>query len=343
MLARAPAGAWLARLGRRRLRLATAILVGVAVAAGCTGGTESGEPQDSGPIGRTVSFAPYVDVTYPDRPVLAEVARVTGQDDFVLSFVLAGPAGCDPTWGGTLPIDDPALLGDVQELRSSGGQVVVASGGAMGPYLENACQSAPDLARAYRSALDAVGSNSLDVDIEGDIPVDLVTEALADVQRERSTAVNLTLQVQDESGLTPLAVDVLQGAADHELDVTVNAMVMNFPPTNGWADSIIAAAGATVDQMRSAWPDLSTEGLHSRLGLTLMIGRNDTGVVTTLDDARTVLEHARTNDVGFLGIWSLARDNGGCPDQQEASSECSGLDQQQYEFTELFSTARTST
>jgi chitinase len=313
-----------------------ALLTAIMTSAGCSSRSEEAASSEADPTGRVVSVAPYVDVTLPNRPDLSEVARTTGHDDFVLSFILAGQGGCEPNWGGNLPLDDAELLADVAALRSTGGQVVLASGGAQGPYLENACANATELADAYRAALDAVDANSLDVDIESDVPVRLVTEALAELQQERGTAITLTLQVEDESGLTPLAVDVLQAAAEQELDVTVNAMVMNFDPEGAWGDSIVTAAEATVEQMREVWPDASTEALHSRLGLTLMIGRNDTGAVTTIADAETVLEHARTHDVGFLGFWSLARDNGDCPGQEVASSGCSGVDQRPYEFTELF-------
>ncbi len=317
----------------------TGALTAVAVlSAGCATDSEHGSPEGTAmPLGRTVSVAPYVDVTFPNRPVLTEVARATGHDDFVLSFILAGEGGCNPSWGGTLPLDDAALLADVAALKSAGGEIVVASGGAHGPYLENACATATELAGAYRAALDAVNTNALDVDIEGQIPAALVTGALAELQQERETAVTLTLQVQDESGLTAQAVQILQTAAEQELDITVNAMVMNFAPEGEWADSLVPTAQAAVEQMGDVWPDTSTEALYRRLGLTLMIGRNDTGVVTTVIDVQRVLEHARANHIGFLGFWSLSRDNGGCPGQETASSECSGLVQKPYEFTRLFS------
>jgi chitinase len=321
---------------RRRLLLSGALAAAAVLLVGCGTESETTEEPAASPLGRTVSVAPYVDVTSPDRPALTEVAAATGQDDFVLSFILAGEGGCVPSWGGTLPLDDPALLANVGALTSAGGEVVVASGGAAGPYLENVCGTAADLGRAYRTALDTVGANALDVDIEGEVPAEVVTEALAELQRERQTAITLTLQVQDESGLTPQAVEILRTAAEQDLDITVNAMVMNFDPEGAWGDSLVSTAQATVEQMREVWPDASRETLHRRLGLTLMIGRNDTGVITTASDVQTVLEYAQAHRVGFLGFWSLARDNGGCPGEESASSTCSGLDQRPYEFTEMF-------
>ena len=44
-----------------------------------------------------------------------------------------------------------------------------------------------------------------------------------------------------------------------------------------------------------------------------MIGRNDIGMTTTLDDAAGIRDHAETRGLGFLGFWSAARDNGAAP------------------------------
>jgi chitinase len=66
-----------------------------------------------------------------------------------------------------------------------------------------------------------------------------------------------------------------------------------------------------------------------------MIGRNDNGVITQPDDAQTVLTFAKANGVGRLGIWSLGRDLGTCARQVEAQPDCSGIAQQDYQFTRL--------
>ena len=72
---------------------------------------------------------------------------------------------------------------------------------------------------------------------------------------------------------------------------------------------------------------------YRRLGITIMIGRNDTGPITQPDDAQTVLDFAKANGVGRLGIWSLGRDFGTCARQVEAQPDCSGIAQQDYQFT----------
>ena len=79
--------------------------------------------------------------------------------------------------------------------RAAGGSVTIATGGAEGTYLENACGSAADLAAAYTKILDATGTNLLDIDIEHDVQIDKVIDALGQVQRARGTDITLTLPV----------------------------------------------------------------------------------------------------------------------------------------------------
>ena len=48
--------------------------------------------------------------------------------------------------------------------------MTVASGGASGAYLENACDDAESLASAYAQVLDATGSERLELDVERGSP-----------------------------------------------------------------------------------------------------------------------------------------------------------------------------
>lgn len=88
-------------------------------------------------------------------------------------------------------------------------------------------------------------------------------------------------------------------------------------------------------RMKGGWPARSDAQLRRALGVTPMIGKNDTGMTTTQADARKLLTWASSNHIGFVGFWSAARDNGGCPNGQ-VSPTCSGISQSGYEFTNIF-------
>jgi hypothetical protein len=280
-------------------------------------------------------FSPYIDITSA-TPALADVAKATGQKNFTLAFALADSTGCNVAWGGTIPLDDSRVIGEVNDLRALGGSVTVSTGGAQGPYLENSCGSVSALTAAYEKALDAVGSNSLDVDVEASIPTATVNQALLAVQQARGTTISYTLRVQGQDyGVDPFSVSILQDAAQRGLNVLVNPMVMDFGYTGDWGQAMVSAANATLGQLRTIWPSKSDAQLKAMLGLTPMIGVNDSGMVTTEAAAQTVLSFAQANHIGRLAFWSVGRDNGNCA-SGGVSPTCSGIAQGLYDFTNLY-------
>ncbi|HEY2225533.1 carbohydrate-binding protein CenC [Actinomycetospora sp.] len=285
----------------------------------------------------TVRVAPYVDLTTPPLPDLGALATASGQSDVVLAFVLAGNS-CTPTWGGTTPMDDPAVQHSIAGLTARGGTTTVSSGGAVGTYLETRCPDARSLATAYGKALDAVGTDHLDVDVETDtgraIPVERIADALALLQKERGARITLTVQVEDaSSGMTSTARDLVRAVSDRGVAVRVNLMVMNFAASGSWSEAMLDAAAASTRTLETMWPGSDPADVAARVGVTLMLGRNDTEATTTLADARAVVEGARAAGYGYVGAWSLARDNGGCPGTATEADDCSGIDQSRWAFT----------
>ncbi|GAA3879005.1 cellulose binding domain-containing protein [Saccharothrix violaceirubra] len=289
-------------------------------------------PQQPG----SIKSAPYVDITMP-TPSLESIAKTTGQKVFTLAFALADSSGCNPAWGGTIPLNDSRIINDVKALKALGGDVIVATGGAAGPYLEYTCSTADALYNAYKKILDAVGGNHLDVDVEATIPHDLVNTALKKLQAERGTHISYTMRIQgDDYGMDPYSVQVLQNAASKGLTVLVNPMTMEFGTSRSdWGDAVIAAAQATLGQMKQIWPAKSDAELKKLLGVTPMIGRNYNGKIFNQAHAQKLVAWANTNHIGLLGFWSTGRDNGGCPGGG-ISPTCSSISQSQYEFTNIF-------
>jgi hypothetical protein len=292
-------------------------------------------PTSPPPTTGAARISPYIDITM-STPSLVSVANATGVKNFNLAFVLANSTGCTPSWGGTIALNDSRIINDVNALRGMGGGVTVASGGAQGPYLENTCGSVDALYNAYVQALNAVGSNSLDVDVEASIPVATVNQALLRLQQNKGTHISYTMRIQGQDyGMDPFSVQILQDAASRGLNVVVNPMLMDFGYTGNWGDAIISAANATVGQMKQIWPSKSDAQIKALLGLTPMIGRNDTGPTTDQAVARQILAYAQQNHVASIGFWSVGRDNGNCPGGG-VSPTCSGISQSLYEFTNIF-------
>ena len=97
--------------------------------------------------------------------------------------------------------------------------------------------------------------------------------------------------------------------------------------TTDFTKSMTDAVSATRAQVATISPMPGT-------AVTIMIGRTDTGPVTTLDDARTVARDVAAQGVRDLRFWSLGRDRGGCPGASEARPDCSGVAQQDFAFIE---------
>ncbi|WP_394825344.1 chitinase [Pendulispora albinea] len=317
------------------VRVFCMFLIGVGVTLAAP--ARADEEADVGPAPPApIRVAPYIDITM-NAPTLPQVARATGQKFFTLAFVLGSSTGCDPKWGGVIDLNEPRIVNQIKELRALGGDVIIASGGALSPYLENLCSTSAALAAAYRKVLDATGSNHLDIDVEASIPVDLVNNALKTLQSERGTTVSYTLRVQGQDyGVDPFSVQILKSAARIGVNVIVNPMLMNFGFSGDWGDAMVSAANATLAQMkRDVWPNKTDAELRAIFGVTPMIGRNDTGMTTTQAHARKLLAWSKSNNIAFIGFWSVGRDNGGCPNGR-VSPTCSGISQSLYEFTNIF-------
>ncbi|TWP44290.1 carbohydrate-binding protein [Lentzea tibetensis] len=227
-------------------------LNGIACGSGSTPPTtpSSTGPSDVPPTPGSARVAPYIDITMPS-PSLVSASNATGQKVFTLAFALGSSAGCVPAWGGTVPLNDSRIINDVNALRASGGSVIVATGGAMGPYLEHVCSTSDALYNAYVAVLNAVGSNSLDVDVEASIPMTVVNTALKRLQDTRGTTISYTMRIQGQDyGMDPFSVQILQDAAAKGVNVVVNPMLMNFGYTGNWGDAMVAASNATLGQMR---------------------------------------------------------------------------------------------
>lgn len=300
----------------------------------------AGVAAPDGPL-PAAGVTPYVDLTTPPLPTITDMADATGHADVVLAFVLAGAAdSCTPTWGGTTPLRDAAIAARVAGLRARGGTVTVSSGGAVGDYLETACPDAASLARAYGTALDAVGTDHLDVDVETDrgrtVSPRRIAEALALLQRERGTRITLTVQVDGVAeGLSEDARDLVTEATRADVAARVNLMVMNFSYEGSWPDAMIGAARTAVGQLEDIWPASDPAEVRRRTGVTFMLGRNDMDMTTTPDDARAVVDDARASGYGAVGFWALARDNGSCPGTEDEADDCSGITQASWEFTRI--------
>jgi hypothetical protein len=99
----------------------------------------------------------------------------------------------------------------------------------------------------------------------------------------------------------------------------------------------INAANGLYSELHNIFPSKSSSQLWSMVGITPMIGQNDSpGEIFSLSNASQVLSFAQSNHIGELSFWEVPRDNGNCAGSTTASDSCSGVSQSTYQFTGIF-------
>lgn len=317
------------------LRVAIALLVVLAIAAGAffaLRGASDSEAASAAAGGRGAWFAPYVDATLTPTVAFQDGAANPARD-VVLGFVVAGAqAGqaCTPTWGTYATLDDAATTYDldrrIAQLRGRGGDAVISFGGQANRELAVACARPAALQAAYRAVISRYGADTVDFDVEGAALADPAANArraraIAAIQADlrahrRHLAVWLTLPVTPQ-GLDASALAVVRATLAAKVDLAgVNAMAMDFGVPSAARDmrgAIESSLAASRKQLAAvfgrAGARLDSAHLWRKLGVTVMIGQNDTpGERVTVADARAIARWAAAHGLGRASTWSLNRD-----------------------------------
>jgi len=284
------------------------------------------------------TFAPYIDMSkMADR--LTYIQSQAGTKTLTLAFIVGG-SGCIPTWLANSPVaSDTTISAAIAKFRAAGGDIVIAFGGYDALELAQTCKDVASLQAAYQAVVDKYKLKVLDLDIEhtaltDPVSIDRRSQALTGLAAANpGIQINYTLPATP-AGLTDLSINMIKSAIKFHTPVAiVNLMTMDYGApvlTGGMGPDAVAAASGAVCQLKSV-------GLNARIGITPMIGVNDSkGETFTLEDAQVVVNFAlaNSNAVTWLAFWSIGRDNGGCFGQ--VSPYCSGLPQKDWDFTRVF-------
>jgi len=271
-------------------------------------------------------YAPYIDMSLtPDEQILT-IQQQSGIRTFTLAFIV-GNGGCTPTWGGIGPISNDVLPNGtlistlINGVRSAGGDVIISFGGASGSELALGCSDAGSLQAAYQAVINKYNVKMLDFDLEGgavsdQASIDRRNQALKGLRAANANlVVSFTLPVLP-TGLVTSGINILNSVHASGLKVDViNVMAMDYGSANDNGGqmglSATQAASSTHSQIQAA-------GLSSTVG-----------------------NFANSNSyITRIAMWSVARDNGGCPGQGFASPVCSGVTQNAYDFSHVFEAFR---
>jgi hypothetical protein len=308
-----------------------------------------------GQSGRAFRFAPYVDTTVDTPPFdLASDLRASGTRYFTLAFVVAEDGACQASWGGYYPVSTGYYLPEIEALRAAGGEVAISFGGEAGTELAEACGSVSSLVAQYSSVIVKYRVTHLDFDLEGADLGDAAAaarrfEAIAELERSHpALSVSLTLPVLP-SGLDAAGFGILHEAisAGARVDL-VNVMAMDYgdplepQPAGKMGAYAVDAAETTHAQLAELYPGVSSARLWRMVGVTVLLGVNDVpDEVFGLSDASQLLSFAEHVGLGEITMWAATRDDACAGDASLTDSDsCSGIRQQPFAFSKLFSSYR---
>lgn len=261
-------------------------------------------------------FAPYVDTTL--WPIL-NIADINLINSFTLGFVVAGENN-EPSWGGVYPVASD-FYSDI--IHKTKGPLICSFGGAEGSELALKIESTEKLYAAYDDVVEKYRFKFLDFDIEGGAVADIAAnkrraQAIKKLQKKHPNLhISLTVPVMPHG----LDNDVLQliKTTPHQL---VNLMTMDFGNQKNMFEAVASAARSAREQIKED------------IGITVMIGKNDTPEIFSLEDAKHLAEYVKRNKswIKRLSFWSMHRDQG----RDGPLSHSSKIDQTKWEFTSIF-------
>jgi Glycosyl hydrolases family 18 len=288
-------------------------------------------------------FAPYAD-TWTNNITLSDIASSYGTKYFTIAFV--DGSNCQWNIG-----EQSTIQSQIAALRAQGGDVAVSFGGYTTDTdlteLGDACPSPEAAAAQIESVVTTFGVTHLDFDIESNSLTNSAgitrrNQALAEVRswaNGNGTPLSISFTIPAlPTGLTQDGLNVLDNAvANGFTPDIVNGMAMDYA-TSGTETGTAAdqAVDALASQVASAF-GISASAAYGRIGVTPMIGQNDSaGEIFTLADASNLESYAAAKGVALISYWDENRDNGGCPGQTSASGSCSGLSQNTGDFANAF-------
>ncbi|OON82641.1 glycosyl hydrolase family 18 protein [Streptomyces tsukubensis] len=339
----------------RRMRSLRSVLTATvtAIAAAGLAATGAGSAQAASPLPARV-FAPYFESWTGESP--AALADQSGARHLTMAFLQTASAGsCTPYWNGDTgsPVSSATFGSDIKKIQANGGDVIPSFGGytadTTGTEIADSCGDVDQIAAAYEKVITTYDVARLDMDIEVDsldnsAGVDRRNKAIKKVQdwaaaSGRKVEISYTLPTTT-TGLASSGLAVLKNAVTNGARVDV-ANIMTFDyydnATHNMANDTQTAATGLYNQLAKLYPSKSAAQLWGMIGVTEMPGVDDFGPAETftLANAKQVYSWAVSKGINTLSFWALQRDNGSCPGGA-AADNCSGIQQNTWDFTHVF-------
>ena len=299
-----------------------------------------------------VEYAPYVDVTifatWVPVPTLNTLyirdALDLGVKKLHLAFLCYDKNTDSMIWGNnSFPLK--AIDEIVAMINDSGAEAIFALGGASGldPSVH---MSVDQLTQLYVDIAQEYSVRHIDLDFETSGLYDYnkaFPAALAAQKQIPDLHFSLTLPVMP-TGLVAEGLAMINAAKEVGLEVSVQIMAMDYGQSNAdMGQAAVDAALSTKKQLAEIYPEKSDAELFALIGVTPMLGLNDTAPETFfLSNIPTLTDFAKANGLALIGAWDLNRDFPLGPDSHNndhtdvATCAMEPNQTQEYEFLKTF-------
>ena len=279
--------------------------------------------------------APYYMPLDNSPPDISTVMDATGQKSVMLAFILSDGT-CNPLWGGNTALSNGTINSVISTIRSKGGDIDVSAGGYGGTKLGQVCGSASATAAAYQQVITTYSLKAFDLDLE-----EPEYENSAAIANELGAA--QILQRNNPGLYISITIPAISTGANYFGNLLIqNAGSLGFIPNNfslmtfDGVSTAAAAEGAENgfhSQLQAVYPSLSSAQIWGLQGFSLMNGHTDSAEHFTQTDFQTLLNFAKSNGMGRYTYWSVNRDRA-CPgNADQLSGSCSGVAQNDWDFT----------
>lgn len=297
------------------------------------------------PLAHATEVAPYFETwAYGGGYTPTTLMQAKSAGGVLAATMAFGVSGGGCTLGGGLEANmSGAGKTDIVNFQAAGGRVILSFGGASGTYLENAC-SDDGMFNLINNILATTGARAIDFDVEGSqLDIASLNTRRSNVAKRLQAAypglyVSFTLPV-DPSGLENDALAVLKSAHSAGVNVNVvNVMAMDYGDASSTMGArAISAATGTFNQIKAIFTGKTDAQLWAMVGVTPMIGVNDTtSEVFRQADATQLTTFAQQKGLGLLSYWALQRDMPGGSDFNDFSL----VNTKAYEFYKIMAAAK---
>jgi Cellulose binding domain/Fibronectin type III domain/Glycosyl hydrolases family 18 len=303
-----------------------------------SGRTGTPPPPPPPPPAAPATAAPYLYLGWGNPPSATSVMSATGIRAYTMAFVLSG-GGCSPAWDGMRPLTGGTDQSTIRSIQSAGGQVIPSFGGWQGNKLGPNCGTPDALAGAVMQVVNAYNLSWVDLDIENidefenEAIQDRWLNALRIVKTRKAGLRTIVTFGTTTSGPNFWGNRLIQRAKALNANVDVFTIM---PFDFGGGGNMVASTTSAVEGLRASLQSTfgwSADTAYRHIGISGMNGLSDQRELTSPSTWTQIRDYASSHHLARLAFWSVNRDRG-CPNGGVVS-DCSGIDQTQWQFTRI--------